>query len=262
MRTKILVFTLLLIIAFVFSVDSGLGKEKAQDFELVDIKGTKFSLSEHLGKVVLLDFFATWCGPCIMQIEELQTLYSDYSSEQLVILSISVDSSDSPSKLQLFAQQNQMNWTVAQDTDNVGYKYGVSPIPHIVVVDTEGYERYSHIGLTAELTLCSEIDAIISVNQNGDSSDSDASQTEADHILLAVAGICGIAFVIIVIIAAKRVRRSQNLSKKASLADPEVQKNANEYYRYKDLAKLFHSTLEFLSIFWLLDYQIVTYHRK
>jgi thiol-disulfide isomerase/thioredoxin len=204
MRTKILAFSLLLIIAFVFGADSGFGKEKAQDFELVDINGTKFSLSEHMGKVVLLDFFATWCGPCIMQIEQLQTLYSDYSSEQLIILSISVDLSDSLSKLQLFAQQNQMKWTVARDTDNVGYKYGVSPIPHLVVVDTEGYERYKHIGLTAESTLRSEIDAIISVSGNGDSSDSDAAQTEAEYILLAILGICGIAFIIIVIIAAKR----------------------------------------------------------
>jgi thiol-disulfide isomerase/thioredoxin len=214
MRTKILAFSLLLIIAFVFGVDSGFGKEKAQDFELVDINGTKFSLSEHLGKVVLLDFFATWCGPCIMQIEQLQALYSDYSSGQLVILSIDVDLSDSPSKLQLFAQQNQMKWTVARDTDNVGYKYGVSPIPHLVVVDTEGYERYSHIGLTAESTLRSEIDAIISVNGNGDSGESDGAQNEADYILLAVVGICGIAFVIIVIIAAKRDRRSQKHIKK------------------------------------------------
>jgi thiol-disulfide isomerase/thioredoxin len=214
MRTKILALSLLLTIAFVFGVDSGFGKEKAQDFELVDINGTKFSLSEHLGKVVLLDFFATWCGPCIMQIEQLQALYSDYSSGQLVILSIDVDLSDSPSKLQLFAQQNQMKWTVARDTDNVGYKYGVSPIPHLVVVDTEGYERYSHIGLTAESTLRSEIDAIISVNGNGDSGESDGAQNEADYILLAVVGICGIAFVIIVIIAAKRDRRSQKHIKK------------------------------------------------
>ena len=205
MRTKILAFSLLLTIAFVFGVDSGFGQEKAQDFKLVDINGKSFSLSEHLGKVVLLDFFATWCGPCIMEIEHLQALYSDYSSEQLVILSISVDiESDSLPKLQLFAQQNQMQWTVARDTDNVGYKYGVSPIPHLVVVDTEGYERYSHIGVTAESTLRSEIDALISENGNGGSTDSDAAQTEADHTLLAVVGVCGIALFVIGIIAAKK----------------------------------------------------------
>jgi len=174
-----------------------------------------------------------------MQIEQLQTLYSNYSSEQLVILSISVDSSDSLSKLQLFAQQNKMKWTVAPDTDNVGYKYGVSPIPHLVVIDTEGYGRYSHIGLTAESTLGSEIDAMISASGNGDSSDSDAAQTEADHILLAVIGICVIAFVIIVIIVAKRGRRSQNFSREAPLADPEVQKTQMNITDMKTLLSCF-----------------------
>jgi len=217
MRTKILAFSLLLTIAFVFGVDSGFGKEKAQDFELVDINGKSFSLSEHLGKVVLLDFFATWCGPCIMQIEYLQALHRDYPSEQLVILSISVDiESDSVLKLQLFAQQNQMQWTVAQDTDNVGYKYGVSPIPHLVVIDTEGYERYGHIGVTAASTLRSEIDALISENGKGDSSDSNAAQTEADNTLLVVIGVCSIALFVIGLIAAKkRQEKSKRIEKRS-----------------------------------------------
>jgi peroxiredoxin len=218
MRTKILAFSLLLIIAFVFGVDSGFGEERAQDFELVDINGENFSLSEYVGKVVLLDFFATWCGPCIMEIEHLQALYRDYSSEQLVILSISVDlESDSLPKLQLFAEQNQMQWTVARDTDNVGYKYGVSPIPHLVVVDTEGYERYSHIGVTAESTLRSEIDALISENGNGGPSDSDSGKAATDYTLLAVVGVCGIALFVIGIIAAKKRQEKSKRIKKRSV---------------------------------------------
>jgi peroxiredoxin len=219
MRTKILAFFfLLLTTTFLFGANSGFGTEKAQDFELVDINGRSFNLSDYEGKVVLLDFFATWCGPCIMQIEQLQALYRDYSSEQLVILSISVDiESDSLQKLQLFAQQNQMQWTVARDTDNVGYKYGVSPIPHLVVVDTEGYERYIHIGVTAESTLRSEIDILISENGNSDSSDSDAAQTEADHTLLAVVGVCGIVLFIISIIAVKKRQEKAKQIKKRSV---------------------------------------------
>jgi thiol-disulfide isomerase/thioredoxin len=218
MRTKILAFSLLLIIAFVFGIDSGFGEERAQDFELVDINGENFSLSDHVGKVVLLDFFATWCGPCIMEIEHLQALYRDYSSEQLVILSISVDlESDSLPKLQLFAEQNQMQWTVARDTDNVGYKYSVSPIPHLVVVDTEGYERYSHIGVTAESTLRSEIDALLSENGNGGSSDSDSGKAATDYTLLAVVGVCGIALFVIGIIAAKKRQEKSKRIKKRSV---------------------------------------------
>jgi peroxiredoxin len=219
MRTKILAFSLLLTIAFIFGADPGFGKEKAKDFELVDINGTSFTLSDHLGKVVILDFFATWCSPCIMEIEHLQALYRDYSSEQLVILSIGVDIvSDSLPKLQLFAQQNQMEWTVAPDTDNVGYKYGVSPIPHLVVVDPEGYERYSHIGLTAESTLRSEIDTLISENGNVDSSDSDTAQTEADHTILAVVGVCGIVLLVVGVIAVKKRQEESKHIKRRRLS--------------------------------------------
>jgi thiol-disulfide isomerase/thioredoxin len=218
MRTTILAFSLLLTVAFVFGADSGFGTEKAQDFELVDINGKIFTLSDHLGKVVLLDFFATWCGPCIMEIEHLHTLYGDYSSEQLIILSISVDIiSDSLPKLQLFAQQNQMEWTVARDTGNVGYKYGVSPIPHLVVVDTEGYERYIHIGLTAESTLRSEIDALISENGNGDPSDSNTGPTVTYHTLFAVVGVCVIVLLVVGVIAAKkRHEKSKRIKKRSS----------------------------------------------
>jgi peroxiredoxin len=205
-----------LTILFFFGADSGFGKEKAPDFELVDINGKSFTLSDHLGKVVLLDFFTTWCGPCIMEIEHLQALYRDFSSEQLVILSISVDiESDSLTKLHLFAQQNQMEWTMARDTDNVAYKYGVSPIPHLVVVDTEGNERYNHIGLTSELTLRSEINTLISENANGNSNDSE-SQNEADYTLLAVAGVCGILIIIFVVIVGKKRREKSKSIKKRS----------------------------------------------
>lgn len=196
-------FSVLLIITFLFGANAGLENEKAQDFELVDINGKSFSLSDYKGKVVLLDFFSTRCGPCIMEIEQLQTLYKEYSSEQLVILSISVSERDSLQTLQLFAQQNQTQWTVALDTDNVGDKYNVSRIPHLVVVDTEGYERYSHIEITEESTLRSEIDVLIA----------EKVQIEADRTLLAVVGCCGIALFVIGIIAVKKRKKSQNALK-------------------------------------------------
>lgn len=194
-------FSVLLIITFLFGANAGFENEKAQDFELVDINGKSFSLSDYKGKVVLLDFFSTRCGPCIMEIEQLQTLYKEYSSEQLVILSISVSERDSLQTLQLFAQQNQTQWSVALDTDNVGDKYNVSRIPHLVVVDTEGYERYSHIEITEESTLRSEIDVLIA----------EKVQIEADRTLLAVVGCCGIALFVIGIIAVKKRKKSQNV---------------------------------------------------
>lgn len=207
MRAKITAFFLLLTIVFVLGADPVVGKEKAPNFTLVDINGEQFSLSDHLGKVVLLDFFTTWCGPCIIEIEHLKGLYDEYSPDQLVILSISVDPyTDTVQILQNFVQQNkEMTWAVARDTDNVAYKYGVSPIPHLIIVDAEGYKRHSHIGLTSESTLGTEIDSLVSEIGNSDpNGDPDTGQTEPPYTLIAAIGVGVIVFLIVVAVVAKK----------------------------------------------------------
>jgi peroxiredoxin len=218
MRAKIATFFLLLTIVFALGADPVAGKEKAPNFTLVDINGEQFSLSDHLGKVVLLDFFSTYCGPCILEIEHLKGLYDKYSPDQFVILSISVAPSiDTVKILQSFAQQYEMAWTVARDIANIAYRYGVSPIPHLVIVDAEGYKRHDHIGLTAESTLRSEIDSLVSEIRNGDSGDSDTGQTEPPYTLIAAIGVSVIVFLVVgIIVARKLLGRSKPAKKRRS----------------------------------------------
>jgi len=201
---------------FILGANPVVGKEEAPNFTLVDINGEQFSLSDHLGKVVLLDFFATWCGPCISEIEHLKSLYNKYSPDQLVILSISVDpNSDTVQILQNFAQQYEIAWTVARDTTNVADKYGVSPIPHLVMVDTEGYKIHDHVGLTGETTLRSEIDSLLSGTGNGDSNgDSDTGQTGPPYTLIAIIGGAVIVFLVVGIVVAGRLLGWSEPSKK------------------------------------------------
>lgn len=158
--------------AFLFS-SAGLvvADQVAPDFTLIDVDGLDFSLSDFKGRVVLLDFFATWCGTCRAEIPHLRSLHEEFG-EDLVIISISTDPlSDTVEDLILFREERVMDWIVARDTEGVSWNYGVASIPTKVIVDQEGYVQHRHVGLTDELVLREEILEIMTTTTgdiNGD----------------------------------------------------------------------------------------------
>ncbi len=136
--------------------------EEAPLFTLTDINGANFSLNDFKGKIIVLDFFATWCGPCKTQMPYLSQLCETYNISKVVVISISVDPrSDTVEKLKQFASDNNMTWIVARDTAGVTKNYGVSVIPTLFIVDRNGIIRYAHIGVTPASKLLSEIDSLL-----------------------------------------------------------------------------------------------------
>jgi len=139
-----------------FGPGGGASGEKAPDFTLKDIYGKEFSLSDFKGKVVILDFFYINCSACRAEIDELKQIKSKFGA-QVVIISISVNPMDTNEALRKFAKEHGINWIVARDTANLADTYGVSAVPTLVIIDKEGYIRYTHVGFTSYEALENEV---------------------------------------------------------------------------------------------------------
>ncbi|OXU14622.1 TlpA family protein disulfide reductase [Sedimentisphaera salicampi] len=110
------------------------------DMELETLEGKEISLSDYKGDVVLVDFWATWCGPCVEEVPHLKDIYEKYSGEGFEILAISLDKSEED--LKKFVEDKQIKWP--QHFDGKGWdneyvkKYNIRGIPTMWLVDKEG----------------------------------------------------------------------------------------------------------------------------
>jgi len=162
MTTKKSVKVLLVTALLSWNIWSGIAQTKAPEFTLTDINGVSFSLSDYLGKVVILDFFDTMCSGCIEQFEHLRVLVDRYP-DHLALISISVSPEyDTNERLQSFAQQHDMQWIVARDTVGISNDYNVQILPTLIIIDVDGYIRSKHEVSVDWTTLTTEIDNLLS----------------------------------------------------------------------------------------------------
>lgn len=113
----------------------------APDFTLRSLTGENLRLSEHLGEVVVINFWASWCGPCRQEMPQLDQLYSKYRLAGLALLSINID--ESAERAAEMAQALQVSYPVLLDErKEVSRSYQVGAMPLTVLVDREGVVRY------------------------------------------------------------------------------------------------------------------------
>jgi peroxiredoxin len=115
----------------------------AADFALKAVSGENVRLSEHLGEVVMLNFWATWCGPCRLEMPRLDQLHATYHSAGLVLLGVNVD--DNGERAVEFAQALSVSYPVLLDPRKaVAPLYDLDALPMTVLIDRAGTVRYVH----------------------------------------------------------------------------------------------------------------------
>jgi len=110
----------------------------APRFSLRNLKGNLEGLDDHSGKVIFVNFWATWCIPCVKEMPSFEKLYRRYRSQGLTLLAVSLDKGDS-SKVQDFADKHKLSFPILLDTEGVAEKlYPSFSIPFTYVIDKQG----------------------------------------------------------------------------------------------------------------------------
>jgi thiol-disulfide isomerase/thioredoxin len=119
------------------------GEPFARGFNVKSSAGEELSLEKFKGKVVLLDFWAAWCGPCRIEMPEVKKIWKKYGGDQFVIVGVNLDSNRAA--FEAYMKQEGLAWPQYYDglgwSNKIARLYGVSGIPHTILIDREGIIR-------------------------------------------------------------------------------------------------------------------------
>ena len=121
----------------------------APDFSFTSSEGEHITLEDLRGKVVLLDFWGTWCPPCVESVPELRNLHKRYSKEGSPFVLIGISSDGDENEWKEFTEKNKMIWPQYLDRDRrIQRAFGVRAFPTYIVIDHEGVVRFQSSGLS------------------------------------------------------------------------------------------------------------------
>ena len=119
--------------------------ERAPDFALSDLEGDTVRLSDLHGQVILVNFWATWCGYCKQEMPDLQAVYADYQARGLVVLAL--DQAEGRDAVQRFRDEHSLTFPMLLDGDGaVGSQYRAGGLPMTYIIDRAGIVRAILVG--------------------------------------------------------------------------------------------------------------------
>jgi cytochrome c biogenesis protein CcmG/thiol:disulfide interchange protein DsbE len=147
--TIILILALVLVMGAAITACSAEAPEvgkRAPDFQLNTLDGPDITLSQLKGQPVLVNFWATWCGPCRYEMPFLQQVYEKWPADELVVLTVNVG--EGAADVSQFMQSQGFSFTVLLDSQTaVAQKYNIQGIPTTVFIDSDGVIRQIKIGV-------------------------------------------------------------------------------------------------------------------
>ncbi|HEY6989656.1 MAG TPA: redoxin domain-containing protein [Bryobacteraceae bacterium] len=142
-------------------------RKPAADFTLRDANGAAVKLSDYRGKVVLLNFWATWCGPCTLEIPWFIEFEQQYKTQGFAVVGVSMDE-DGWNAIKPYVAAHKMNYRVLLGDDSVSQLYGgVESLPTTFLIDRKGRVAFPpHIGLAGKNEYLKEIQSLLGEQQH------------------------------------------------------------------------------------------------
>ena len=152
--------TTLLVLAIVGCNSHPSPTELESDFTALDLEGNPIKLSDHLGKIVVLNFWAVWCQPCRIEMPALEAVYQEYLDRAVIILAVNV--SESASDIISFRKEYGLTFPMVRDSElQAAQKYGIRSLPTTFFIDREGQVRASRVGTVNRAFVRQQIDLLL-----------------------------------------------------------------------------------------------------
>ena len=128
----------------------------APDFTLIDLESNSVTLSDFRGKAVFINFWATWCPPCRAEMPEIEAIYQEYKSKDVVV--IGVDLYEAENEVRQYVQQGGYSWIFVIDTTGeVTKNYAITAIPTSFFLDKEGVIQAMNVGAMTKRAMESKL---------------------------------------------------------------------------------------------------------